>query len=780
MSPRLSVVVPFYGVEDYIGECLESIRSQSLRDIEVILVDDGSPDGSALVAQKFVDQDSRFRIVAQPNAGLGPARNTGTREAVGEFLTFVDSDDLVTAFGFERMIRTLDETGSSFIGGNAKRFNNSSGVRQSWSHRLPFRATRLATHIDELPVLARDRMVWNKVYRRAFWDEFGYEFPAIRYEDYPVTLRAHLDAVTVDALSEPVYYWRERESGDSITQQAFRYDNLLDRVQSAVMVLKVVDGQRRAVRDQVYFALAESDMVTILQAFATVPDGEAQALLDLGRDFGARLGEDVIARRAPFDLIQYRALLAGDVELLRELATFRGGGGFDGAARGQRSTRLPRRLEYPYPGLGSPSVPRELYRVPRHEVTLRSSVTDLTWVEEGLRIRGTAEVRHVPTTASTPIRVEAGSSEGWHTLAVRRFDALDSHGDHAPVGIEVVLGRDQLSALAAATTGNVRVKVTVGSGRSAKQGYLRNPRAGSPAWPAGSWVDERTWAQPATTSRGELVVTALRDAWHLVDVDTDGTDLLITASVPRAVTRASVLVPGGAYAADLTLTASCTTAGGTTTLTARLPAADLLRGLRHNDPFLQTSNRAVSIDTGESVDTLVWSAAPTTVGVLSRDRHVIRLTRSPANRVNLVEGLVRLSADSVTVMGEGDDAVIEVSGRTWGADEDVRLSWRQFRPNSDDYIEVPIEQQVGDHAWLATARVADLLTTEVEHLPGATALSTTADWTLFFTARDAATTAVLTEPFLSSLLPVTVSRGTHHGLIRPRADTLHLQVTEQA
>jgi CDP-glycerol glycerophosphotransferase len=114
-------------------------------------------------------------------------------------------------------------------------------VRPSWLHRQPFARTRYATHVCEVPDLVLDRMLWNKVYRRSFWDEFGYRFPPIRYEDYPVALKAHLDAVTVDTITAPVYYWRERESGESITQQKFQLGNLRDRVVSAGMVLDLVE-----------------------------------------------------------------------------------------------------------------------------------------------------------------------------------------------------------------------------------------------------------------------------------------------------------------------------------------------------------------------------------------------------------------------------------------------------------------------------------------------------------------------------------------------------------
>ena len=81
---KLSVVVPFFNVEPYLGAALESVAGQTMRDLEVIMVDDDSADASAAIAKSFAARDGRFRLVQQDNQGLGPARNTGTRQAMSE------------------------------------------------------------------------------------------------------------------------------------------------------------------------------------------------------------------------------------------------------------------------------------------------------------------------------------------------------------------------------------------------------------------------------------------------------------------------------------------------------------------------------------------------------------------------------------------------------------------------------------------------------------------------------------------------------------------------
>ena len=182
----------------------------------------------------------------------------------------------------------------------------------------------------ETPDLILDRMVWNKVYRRVLRDEHGYEFPAIRYDDYPVTLQAHLDAVTVDGFAAPVYYWRQRESGESITQQNFQFGNLADRVASAELVLDLIDSGQPGlgeIRRPGARAPTEIDMLTLMMAFGTVPAEEEQNLVLLACRLLDRLDRSALARAHGYDRLQHAALRAGDVDLLRRLAHFRHEGG---------------------------------------------------------------------------------------------------------------------------------------------------------------------------------------------------------------------------------------------------------------------------------------------------------------------------------------------------------------------------------------------------------------------------------------------------------------------
>jgi CDP-glycerol glycerophosphotransferase len=248
---RLSVVIPVYNVEEFLEPCLDSVLAQTYTDYEVVMVDDGSTDRSAEIAQRYVTLDDRFRLVSQENGGLSKARNTGTEHATGELLVFLDSDDMLTPNAYELLVGALDRTGSDFATGNVYRLTRYATV-QSPFLRHAFAETRLKTHVTKYRPLLADRPAWNKVWRRTFWDKHGFRFPEGRtYEDTPVTIPAHFLAKSVDVISDPCYLWRIREGGGpSITQRKTDPQALIDRLTSIQEVSEhlAADGPRGSKR----------------------------------------------------------------------------------------------------------------------------------------------------------------------------------------------------------------------------------------------------------------------------------------------------------------------------------------------------------------------------------------------------------------------------------------------------------------------------------------------------------------------------------------------------
>jgi CDP-glycerol glycerophosphotransferase len=230
-TPRISVVVAFFNNEDDLADCLDSIAAQSFADLEVIMVDDGSTDGGAEIARAKAAADPRFTLVQPEHGGPGGARNRGVELARGEFLAFVDGDDLLPANTYELLMHTLESSGSDFASGAVLRIGPT-GINPSALHSLAIKGSQTRTHITKTPRLLYDVSVWNKLFRRRFWDEHKLSYPEhVVWEDIRLMTKAHVLATAVDVIPDIVYYWRERTQGKlSITQSRSSIANLRDRM----------------------------------------------------------------------------------------------------------------------------------------------------------------------------------------------------------------------------------------------------------------------------------------------------------------------------------------------------------------------------------------------------------------------------------------------------------------------------------------------------------------------------------------------------------------------
>ncbi|MFF4925529.1 CDP-glycerol glycerophosphotransferase family protein [Kitasatospora sp. NPDC001261] len=392
MAPRLSIVVPIYNVERYLVECLDSIAAQTFTDFECVMVDDGSKDGSAALAEAYAAQDSRFRLVRQVNKGLGAARNTGIRhiDPDSEFLCFVDSDDSMPPSAYELMINTLDETGSDFCTGNVLRFR-AVGYYQSGGHLKPFKETRLKTHITEIPALVTDRTAWNKVYRRSFFDAAGLLYPeGILYEDAPVSVPHHYLAKSVDVLSEPIYHWREREVGEmSITQMRTNPRGLIDRVASVELVRAWLTKQTEPRFAEYLRSYDENTLVEeIPMFFSSLVEGDKEYrdayLQHVGRLLRSIGAEHVARLRAPLRL-KYHLTLSGRMDELVEQITYERESGGGVQARGL----LRPYADYPFLRGGRKSVPAGVLKLD-NSLVIRSRLYRSTWEDGKLRLTGHA------------------------------------------------------------------------------------------------------------------------------------------------------------------------------------------------------------------------------------------------------------------------------------------------------------------------------------------------------------------------------------------------------
>ncbi|MGE5131498.1 MAG: CDP-glycerol glycerophosphotransferase family protein [Gemmatimonadota bacterium] len=295
----LSIVVPVYNVEEYLDECLVSLRFQHYPKIEIIVVDDGSPDGSVAIARRHQLRDPRIRIVRRPNGGLSAARNTGVAAARGEFLAFADSDDTVPAGGYRAAVQSLAQTGSDFA---VLPFQRIVGALISppapWI-RSAHREQRLAITVEDYPEIQVNVIMCSKVFRREFWDRLDLSFPeGLIYEDQLVAPEAYARARAFDVLTVPIYNWRHRTG--SISVRPREVANLRARLSAAGESIRVLRqyGSAVAVAERLVQLLSND-----IPQFTSRLPGADQAFWELLRDglptLVGQLDREVYLARVP-------------------------------------------------------------------------------------------------------------------------------------------------------------------------------------------------------------------------------------------------------------------------------------------------------------------------------------------------------------------------------------------------------------------------------------------------------------------------------------------------
>lgn len=213
---KVSVVIPVYNVQDYIVECLESIMAQELKDIEVIIVNDGSTDNSICNIQNIIDNNSNIRLINKVNGGLSSARNTGLSHAKGEYVLFVDSDDyLEKDFLYKLYNEAKNYDLDIACGGYKKCFANGAIEKKTRNDELM--DLGVVKGVDFLLVQLENndyRMeVWDDLYRREFLINNNLLFTEdLLHEDEDFTPRALLVANRVKLVNTYGYLYRQREN----------------------------------------------------------------------------------------------------------------------------------------------------------------------------------------------------------------------------------------------------------------------------------------------------------------------------------------------------------------------------------------------------------------------------------------------------------------------------------------------------------------------------------------------------------------------------------------
>ena len=226
-NPIISIIVPVYKVEPWLERCVDSIRNQTYRNLEIILVDDGSPDKCGEICDRYAREDDRIRVIHRENGGLSAARNTGLDVCSGEYIGFVDSDDVIHPEMYARLYADICAFGTLMA---------FCQVLMCYDANVSFPqidAKSECLYKNEVTRRSLQGMIWfsayTKLYHRSLFD--GLRYPEGRInEDYPVTMRIYDKCERIVVNHNKLYAYCKRE--DSITSASLS-ENSFDQIISA-------------------------------------------------------------------------------------------------------------------------------------------------------------------------------------------------------------------------------------------------------------------------------------------------------------------------------------------------------------------------------------------------------------------------------------------------------------------------------------------------------------------------------------------------------------------
>ena len=209
MDELVSIIVPVYNVEKYLRPCLDSILAQTYKNLEIILVDDGSPDHSGAICDEFAARDPRVRVIHKTNGGLSDARNAGLDIATGDYIGFVDSDDWIAEDMFEYLLRNILVHSADIAECGYYNVFPASTISNNTDNVIVYNTHDALTALLQLKI---GNYAWNKLYKHSLFNDIRYP-KGLLYEDVRTTYRLFAQCSTVVSLPEPKYYYRENTSG---------------------------------------------------------------------------------------------------------------------------------------------------------------------------------------------------------------------------------------------------------------------------------------------------------------------------------------------------------------------------------------------------------------------------------------------------------------------------------------------------------------------------------------------------------------------------------------
>lgn len=222
---KVSVIIPVYNVEKYLRHCLDSVVAQTLNGIEIICVNDGSPDNSQAILEEYAEKYSNVKVIVKKNGGLSDARNCGMKVAQGKYIAFVDSDDFIEKDMMERLYQRASEADADIVVGDLYLYDNKTKETSLYRDQaLYLYLKNKIFKLQDYPEFLRNIAAWDRIYKREFVERIGVRFPeGFVYEDAFFTFVTLAQAERIAVVPKQFYYYR-KNSDDSITGKEITND----------------------------------------------------------------------------------------------------------------------------------------------------------------------------------------------------------------------------------------------------------------------------------------------------------------------------------------------------------------------------------------------------------------------------------------------------------------------------------------------------------------------------------------------------------------------------
>ena len=217
MEEKISIIIPVYKVQEYLEKCIKSILCQTYRNLEIILVDDGSPDECGNICDRYAAKDKRIHVIHKQNEGVARARNDGLDYASGDYISFIDSDDWIAKNAYEVLLDGLKKYDADCsVGACMTVIDRDGKLTPKKKKKSPVVCETSEKAMER--VLLRGSAVWNRLFKKKIFEQIRFPLDRIN-DDEVVALHAYAECRKIVFLDQDTYYYRIRQN--SITTSAF-------------------------------------------------------------------------------------------------------------------------------------------------------------------------------------------------------------------------------------------------------------------------------------------------------------------------------------------------------------------------------------------------------------------------------------------------------------------------------------------------------------------------------------------------------------------------------